>query len=488
MPNHPTLYQWNIRVWLSALAAEMQRPCTLDDIPDDVLDDLKELGFEWIYLLSVWSTGEMGRTISRTHPSWQVEFRETLQDLQEEDIGGSGFAIAGYQVSDELGGNEALARLRERMNARGMKLMLDFVPNHMGPDHPWVYAHPERFVTGTEMDISESPQNYIRLQTDKGEKIFAHGRDPYFDGWPDTVQLDYSHRDTVDAMMQELTTVASQCDGVRCDMAMIILPEVFNQTWGREAYSFWPEAIGRLKSMYPEFLFMAEVYWNMEWALMQKGFDYAYDKRLYDRLLAEQATGVRDHLRAEPAYSNRLVRFLENHDEQRAATAFGVAKQKAAAVISYLVPGLRFFHQGQMEGKTKKISPHLIRGPVEDINPVLHSFYSSLLRVLKLPLVSEGDWQLLEPLPAWEGNHSHESFILFQWTDRSGGRIVLAVNYSAHQGQCYVRLPGMSSGQWHLVDLLGPEVYERDGDEMSEKGLYLEMRGWGYGVYDLKKS
>ena len=483
----PLLYQLNSRVWLTDRSHQMNRQATLDDITDADLDQLAAMGFDWIYLLSVWATGELGRQISRTHPSWQEEFRETLPDLREEDIGGSGFAIVGYHVAESLGGNEALARLRERMHARGMKLMLDFVPNHMGPDHPWMYAYPERFVTGTEKDIIASLQNFIRLQTVRGEKIFAHGRDPYFDGWPDTVQLDYSHPDTVAVMMEELENIAAQCDGVRCDMAMIILPEVFNQTWGREAFSFWPEAIQRIKSRYPDFLFMAEVYWNMEWALMQKGFDYCYDKRLYDRLLAEEAGPVRDHLRAEPIYSSRLVRFLENHDERRAASAFGIEKQMAAAVITYLIRGLRFFHQGQLESKTRKISPHLVRGPEEAVNPAIQSFYDALLTVLRMPLVREGVWELLFPLPAWESNDTHESYILSQWSEEKGDRLLVAVNYASAQSQCYVRLPDLPSGCWHLKDLMSDAVYERDGKEMREKGLYLEMKGWGYGVYEITR-
>ena len=483
----PLLYQLNTRVFLTERSQQINKPATLDDITDADLDQLSTMGFDWIYLLSVWATGELGRQISRTYPLWQEEFRDTLTDLSIEDIGGSGFAIAGYHVAESLGGNEALARLRERMHARGIKLMLDFVPNHMGPDHPWVNAYPERFVTGAEEDILRSPQNYTRLNTVRGEKIFAHGRDPYFDGWPDTVQLDYSHRDTIEAMMHKLETIASQCDGIRCDMAMIILPEVFNQTWQREAYPFWPEAISRVKSKHPDFLFMAEVYWNMEWALMQKGFDYCYDKRLYDRLLAEEAGPVRDHLRAEPIYSSKLVRFLENHDERRAAAAFGIEKQMAAAVISFLIPGLRFFHQGQLEGKTKKISPHLIRGPVEETQQVIQTFYKQLFEVLRMPLVRNGHWELLFPLPAWESNDTFGSFILSQWTNAEGDRLLVAVNYAPQQGQCYVRIPDLPSGTWTLKDLMSDDVYERDGEEMREKGLYLEMKGWGFGVYAMSE-
>ena len=162
--------------------------------------------------------------------------------------------------------------------------MLDFVPNHMAPDHPWVEEHPDYFVAGTEELLAREPQNYLRIKRKDGDLILAHGRDPYFPGWPDTVQIDYGHPAAYEAMMRELEQVARQCDGVRCDMAMLLLPEVFERTWGRKPASFWPAAISRVREQDPDFCFMAEVYWDLEWTLQQQGFDYTYDKRLYDRL------------------------------------------------------------------------------------------------------------------------------------------------------------------------------------------------------------
>src|SRR5271166_5159170 len=134
-PRYPSLYQINTRVWLTELARALGRPATLDDIPEAELDRLAALGFDWIWLLSVWQTGAAGQRVSRSRPEWRQEFKETLPDLCDEDIPGSGFAITGYTVHQRLGGDEALARLRARMGRRGLRLMLDFVPNHTGLDH-----------------------------------------------------------------------------------------------------------------------------------------------------------------------------------------------------------------------------------------------------------------------------------------------------------------------------------------------------------------
>ncbi|MBC6366412.1 alpha-amylase family glycosyl hydrolase [Algoriphagus sp. AK58] len=490
-PTYPSLYQINTRVYLTELSQGLGRPATLDDIPDSDLVKIAEKGFDWVWFLSVWKTGEKGRKISLNNPEWREEFQKTLPDLKDQDIGGSGFSIAGYQVHPALGGDAALKRLRKRLSKLGLKLMLDFVPNHMGPDHPWVERHLEFFVSGTEEDLQRSPQNYTKVKAGKKEWIVGYGRDPYFEGWPDTLQLDYSNPAVVEAMIAELRKVSTQCDGVRCDMAMLILPEVFEKTWGRRALSFWPEAISEIRKTLPEFCFMAEVYWDLEWTLQQAGFNYTYDKRLYDRLLDACVRDIRGHLRAEMAFQNKLARFMENHDEPRAASMFSdIAHHQAAAVITYLTPGLRFFHQGQLEGKTKRISPHLVRGPKEPVHKVLQKFYDALLKILNLQEVRDGKWMLLECVPAWEGNSSWDAFVAFGWVGPNPGqKWVVVVNYRPYRSQCYLKLPcpEFAGSDWKLQDLMSKASYERNGYDLQSGGLYLDLDAWGYHVFDMKK-
>ncbi|HKP95333.1 MAG TPA: alpha-amylase family glycosyl hydrolase [Fibrobacteria bacterium] len=501
---HPLLYQINTRVTLAELSRTLPRKATLDDVPDAFLDEMRDRGFRWLWFLGVWQTGEAARAVSLANPALRAEYARELPDFRDEDVSGSPFAIKAYRVHADFGGDEALARLREKMSARGLKLLTDFVVNHCAPDNPWSASHPEYFIPGDEGDLAREPKNWGRVSLDGDgngnarEAILAYGRDPYFPGWPDTLQLNYRHPRCREAMTGELLEIAKRCDGVRCDMAMLVQPDVFERTWGDRALPrdgvpaasgpFWPGAIAAVKAVRPDFLFIAEVYWDREWELQQAGFDFTYDKRLYDRLHAGSGQAVREHLLADPDFQNRSLRFLENHDEPRAADAFPDAPHRAAAVIGFFVPGLRFFHDGEFSGRRVHVSMHLGRRPEEPPRPEWEAFYADVLSCLRRREVHDGAWSLAQILPAWENNPTWNAFTAFAWRLDGGKTLLAVVNYSPGRGQCFVKfdMAGLGAGMLRLTDLLGEAEYVRSAVELAGKGMYFDMPAWGHHLFEVR--
>ena len=496
-PRFSSLYEINTRVWLHEIGQRLGRAATLDDVPDRELEAIAGLGFDWVWLLGVWQTGPAGQRVAQDLPELRAEYQRTLDDFSDADVCGSPFAVRAYAVHKDFGGDPALKRFRQRLKTRGLRLVLDFMPNHTALDHPWAFSHPEYYMHGSPALLAEFPWNFTRAATVRGPRVLAYGRDPYFDGWSDTLQLNYRHAGLRRAMISELALVAGRCDGVRCDMAMLILPDVIQQTWGdlsRPADEsapiddcFWPEAIGRVRATRPDFLFMAEVYWDREWTLQQQGFDATYDKRLYDRLHGLNAPAVRGHLQADPEFQRKSVRFLENHDEPRAAAYFSPAIHRAAAVITFLVPGLRFVHEGEREGRRVRLPVQLRRRPAEPVDAGLSEFYDLLLTCLRRPEVRDGDWRLIECRTAWEGNSTSDRFVAFLWSGRQGELLLAAVNYGDTPGQCYVPVPldGLRGKQVLLRDLLSTAWYERQGSDLVEPGLYVDLPAWGYHVFEV---
>ena len=481
------LYQVHTRLWLLQLTQTLGQPATLDDIPDAELSRIAGLGFNWLYLLGIWQTGQIGLHLARSNQQLVLEIRQILPDASETDICSSCFAITGYTAPVEWGGNAALERLLHRLHRHGLRLMLDFIPNHTAIDHPWVQERPEYYVPGNSNKLKHAPLSYLKVQTATESKILAYGRDPHFPAWSDTLQLNYGQPLLQAAMADELVKAAALCDGLRCDMAMLVMPEIFERTWGITATPFWPQAIARVKQSQPGFTFLAEVYWNLEASLLQQGFDYAYDKRLYDLLRNQHAHPIREYLPAAADYQAHLARFLENHDEPRAAKIFPHGVHQAAAVIAYFAPGMRFVHQGQLEGCQLHLPVQLCRMPQEPVDSSLQGFYHRLLVALPVtgPLVDT--WQLLKPAPAWDGNWTWEGFIGYAWKSTAGKHFLVVVNYSPHQSQCYFSLPipELHEETCQLCDWFSSTVYSRPGNELLDRGLYLDLPGWGYHLFEI---
>jgi glycosidase len=493
----PAVYQINTRIFLNEAGRKLGRPATFDDLSDPLLDDIAQRGFNFVWMLGVWQVGARARTVFLQAPDKLAELAVALPDLREQDVVSSPFAISAYQVNSDFGGDAALAKLRQRLAGRGIGLFLDFVANHVALDHRWVYERPELMIGGSAEDLRREPQNYVRVATKGGPRVLAHGRDPHFDGWPDTIQLNYRHAGLREAQLAVLGQIAERCDGIHCDMAMLLEPEVIARTWGDRALPgdgsppkddpFWTEATSAIRRRYPAFKFIAEVYWDLEWTLQQRGFDFTYDKRLYDRLRDGPARSVREHLQAEPAFSERCLRFLENHDQPRAAASFELARHRAAAVIAFFVPGMRLIHEGQVEGRRVQVPMQLGRRSVEPVDEALRSFYLRLFAALAHPEVHAGSWRLETCRPAWAGNPTADQFIASSW-ELEGRRLLAVSNYGPAQAQCYVEigLSGLPGKHWRLIDLMSDVQYQREGTALAEEGLYLDLPPWGHHVFALE--
>lgn len=483
-PKHPLIYEVNSQVWLYELSQRYGRPVQFDTIPAEEIERIAGYGFDAVWLMGVWTRSPRGRSMALQHGGLRREIREALPDAQDEDVTGSPYAVHSYMVSPSWGGDEGLRQLHARLAENGLLLVLDFVPNHLALDHPWTIEHPGYFVQGAPTDLESKPRHYFTVESVEGTKILAHGRDPNFPPWSDTVQVNYLNPQARKAMIGELRRIAALCDGVRCDMAMLVTDKTFRQTWGQQVQpspkdkpaEFWPEATATVKSLYPGFLFMGEVYWGMEWELQQQGFDLTYDKVLYDRLRWDSPDNVRKHLWADMEYQRRSLRFTENHDEMRAIESFGPEKTRAATTIAATLPGACLLHDGQLEGRRVKTPVQLRRRVEESPVPEVQEFHRRLMAIASEEIFREGNWTLLSNCPPWEGDGSCHNVVAYLWSWGKEHRLI-AVNLGDKQswGLIQVPIPALCGKKAVLQDLLSEARQELPGDRLWNCGLCLEM-------------
>lgn len=486
---HPLVYEVHTRRWLRGFGvAPGGDSCKLGEVPEAAIARLAALGFTHLWLMGVWSIGKEPRRHACALAE-QGELRPPGLRVPPSEVIGSPYAIHAYRVPPELGGEEGLARLRARLHAHGIGLILDFVPNHLSCDHPWIREFPSRFVT------SPGPrEGFFRVATSRGQLWVAHGRDPYFPPWTDTAQLDWRAPEVWSAMQAELEGVAARCDGVRVDMAMLLLPEVFRRQWGEEgsphirpggsASEYWPGAIAAVKRRHPGLLLLAEAYWDLEARLAAQGFDYVYDKRFYDHLVGRRPSESLRHVTAEgAALWNQGARFLENHDEPRIGSLGSIAEQRAWAATLLSLPGLRLLHHGQLEGRSTYSDIRCLTDPPPPVDerPEVAEVYVRLLSEARRLGLGRGVAERIFPEAAWEGNPSHGGFVALLWHSRPGAPSVLCVaNLADHRGQARLRLPRGTAlerrgGDWCCSDCLGSGSVRHSAEELHEAGVVLDL-------------
>ena len=486
---YPIIYEINTWAWLQELSQKYGGLVTLATVPPKEWDSIANLGVDAVWLMGVWERSPESIRISMQNHGLLADFRRALPDFSEKDNIGSAYSVRRYVVDDHLGGPKGLEDARSMLAKRGIRLVLDFVPNHVATDHPWATEHPEYFIQGDADDLRRDPNSFVGA----GGKVFAYGRDPYFPAWQDVLQVNAFHPGMRRAAIETVSGIAGQCDGVRCDMAMLLVNRIFERTWSgragtRPSTEYWPEVIQAVRKQHPHFMFMAEAYWDLEWVLQQQGFNFCYDKKLYDRLVHEKAESVRLHLLADPAYQDGLVRFIENHDEARAAATFSPKKARAAAVTIATLPGAKLYHEGQFEGRMVRLPVFLGRRPPEPADHDLQSFYHRLLKAVSDRALREGEWCLCER-SGWPDNQSYLNLIAWCWRS-AGGRYLMVVNLSDSGAQARVSLPWeeLRGRSWRLIDLFTGAVYGRNGEEMCQPGLFVDLPAWGFHFFKLRNE
>lgn len=482
-PRHPVVHEIFTWAWLTDLQQSLGRPVTLATVPDEVWDDVARPGIDAVWLMGVWKRSAAGAAIARRNAAMRADALGALPDLTDDDVVGSAYCIAEYAVDPALGGDDGLAAARAALAARGTRLVLDLVPNHLAPDHPWVHSHPDRFVRGSLQDLADDPTSFIEVDGN----VFACGRDPYFPAWPEVVQLDTSHPGLRAAMAELVASLATRCDGLRCDMAMLALDEVFARTWGDRAAGgpapdggrgYWPPIIAAGRAANPELAFWAEAYWDLEAVLIAQGFDACYDKRLYDRLvLGASPAEVRAHLGAEADDQRHTVRFVENHDEPRAASLLGNDAHLADLTAILTLPGVALVHEGEADGRRVHLPVTLARRPTEAPDPTLRAGVDALLAAIATG-VRSGTWSLAEAR-GWPDNGSADRLLAWTWTNGTSRHLVV-VNPTADQADGLVQLPwtDLAGTTVTLTDLLTAEEYTRDGAAIAAAGLYVARAGY----------
>lgn len=487
---HPHLYEINTWAWLEKLSRDAGARITLGRVPDHEWDALAKMGFDLVWLMGVWQRSPESRRVFRTDPASFAEFDAALPGWKLEQIVGSPYAVREYQPDVRIASPAELDAVRHKLLQRGLRLILDFVPNHTALDHPWTRAHPEYYVRGTLQDFRRDPAAFFLVEQGDGScELIARARDPYFPPWKEVAQVNFFEPEARKALRLELREIANHCDGVRCDMAMLVLNDIFAKTWGpllrdqkTPAAEFWTEVRG----YFPELILLAEGYWGTEQRLLELGFSFVYDKGFYDALRDSKPADVRAHLEADFSFQSRLARFLENHDEQRSAAAFN-QRLEAASTLLATAPGMRFYHQGQLEGNKVHLPIPLAFAAGEPPDQPTRDFYDRILALTRDDVFHSGRWRLHQASPA--GDNTWENLIVYEWQLEKTWKLIVA-NVSGSTAQARIHLGDAisASRDYIFFDALHNLGYRRKGGEIHDSGLYIRLDPWRAHLFDISPA
>ena len=470
---HPILYEISTRPWLYELSKKYGKEITkLRQIPLEEFDNLKNRNIDIVWMMGVWKLGSYGLEFDK-----KQDYSNVLPGWNSDDVIGSPYAISEYTCNPDIGTDDDLIWLRQQLNSRGMKLMLDFVPNHSAVDAPTATSNPKLYMRAP--NGVKNPARY----TDSG---LAYGKDPYFDPWRDVIQWNYWESETRTLMKNNLLTVLKYADGARCDMAHLVLNDVFGKTWKEEldAYSytrpnqdFWEYAFREVKTRYPEAILLAEVYEDWEIELLYKlGFTYCYDKVLLDKL-EKGAYEVNDYIHYKGEhYWGHVAHFVENHDENRAVYSMGgnIEKAKAAGTIAATVGGMIFFNHGQWSGLKNKLDVHLRRGASESENSNVVKYYETLTQIINDPAFKGPNYYFV-----WNMSGDKASEFVAYIREKDSSHYLVVVNYSDYYGCAEVPIYNIEgSGMVNVKEMISGTVYSRNADTMRGVGLTVCLKSY----------
>ena len=503
--NPTDLHLINTRLWLNELSQKYDHQITISSVPKEEWQELFDK-YDAFWFMGIYQPSEASREHSKKWPNSVSYAKKNLNP--DKDIVASPFAIPDYAPNCNIAKNwEEWDKTVDFLHQNGKEVFLDFVPNHVALDHPWAKTHPEYFIQGADEQFQNSPNLYHNIVDNRGViHHLAHGKDPNYPEWSDTLQLNYANPDLQRAMEEILLGndyqkgLVHHCDGVRCDMAMLLNFDTFVRTWGNHLSSseidylknndFWSKAIPEVKNKAKElnkkdFVFIAEAYWDLD--KLGENFDFLYGKNFYDDLVRLShgdpqisPENVKQHIdflikgRKEGKRHYKLALFTENHDEDRSISKFGREASKAAAVITAFIPDNIFLvNQGQEEGRHIR-PPMQIDQPIED-DPVDHeveNFYDRLLKLKNSHLSQDGEWSILPP------NSSEDPYMISQKVVLPGKNICayICTNFSDHVA--YSHLPEVTKDHQIRVSSLTHGQQIDNFDKEREGGLFLKLHPW----------
>eukprot|EP01117_Protostelium_nocturnum_P007897 TRINITY_DN2819_c0_g1_i1.p1 TRINITY_DN2819_c0_g1~~TRINITY_DN2819_c0_g1_i1.p1 ORF type:complete len:544 (-),score=179.60 TRINITY_DN2819_c0_g1_i1:15-1646(-) len=486
-----SLMEISTRPWLYYLSHKYNSNITqLSDIPIDEFKAFKDRGIEWVWMMGLWELGNYGLHHDRTDPGLLSDYKQNLPDYTLDDVIGSPYAVTQYHCNPQLGTDDDVKALKQKLNSIGLLLMTDFVPNHSAVDCPWAKTNVDYFIRAppnTQPDPAKYYKNGIAYGGMGGSGGYT---------WTDTLQLNYWNPNLMKARTAELMRVASLSDGIRCDMAFLILNEQIETNWGPQLSAWnikkpnvewWSQAIQTVKSQHPNTVFMAEVYSPWEDKLQAAGFDYTYDKTLYDRLGDGNLDGIRGWLTSHNEnWFRHSAHFTSNHDERRAASFFGSTwRANAAAFLTYTLPGMRFYWMWEERGYANKLDVHLRREKSEATNSESVSFYHKLWNITNNDVFNKGDWTYLNVQA--DNSNTAWRLVAYRWQYKNQKRLVI-VNYSDTQGSGTIvvsNAQGSNGGDsLTITDLVSGATYPRSASEMKTKGLQVVVNSWWAQIFE----